>query len=47
LQDLARGYAGQSPEALVSALTGTIAGFGPHLADDVALLALGISPPPA
>jgi sigma-B regulation protein RsbU (phosphoserine phosphatase) len=44
LRDLAQGYAGQSPKALVSALTGTIAGFGPHLADDVALLALGISP---
>ena len=42
LQTLAAQYAGTSPEALVSALSEVLAGFGPRLADDTALLALGV-----
>ncbi|MFG1817718.1 PP2C family protein-serine/threonine phosphatase [Kribbella sp. NPDC049174] len=42
LQILATRYAGTSPEALVSALSDVLAGFGPGLDDDTALLALGV-----
>jgi sigma-B regulation protein RsbU (phosphoserine phosphatase) len=41
LQTLAGQYAGTSPAALVEALSDVLAGFGPRLADDTALLALG------
>jgi sigma-B regulation protein RsbU (phosphoserine phosphatase) len=41
LQKLASGYAGTSPHALVGALSDVLAAFGPGLADDTALLALG------
>ena len=41
LQTLASQYAGTSPAALVEALSDVLAGFGPRLADDTALLALG------
>ncbi|GAA0937408.1 SpoIIE family protein phosphatase [Kribbella koreensis] len=41
LRALARQYAGTSPDALVAALSEVLAGFGPRLADDTALLALG------
>jgi sigma-B regulation protein RsbU (phosphoserine phosphatase) len=42
LQNLATQYAGMSPDALVKALSDVLAGFGPRLADDTALLALGV-----
>lgn len=41
VQALAGQYAGTSPNALVEALSDVLAGFGPRLADDTALLALG------
>jgi phosphoserine phosphatase RsbU/P len=41
LRALATQYAGTSPTALVEALSAVLAGFGPRLADDTALLALG------
>ncbi|WBQ08222.1 PP2C family protein-serine/threonine phosphatase [Kribbella sp. CA-293567] len=41
LQTLASQHAGTSPTAFVEALSGVLAGFGPRLADDTALLALG------
>ncbi|QNE22726.1 SpoIIE family protein phosphatase [Kribbella qitaiheensis] len=41
LRTLATQYAGTSPAALVEALSAVLAGFGPRLADDTALLALG------
>jgi sigma-B regulation protein RsbU (phosphoserine phosphatase) len=41
LRALAGQYAGTSPGALVEALSDVLAGFGPRLADDTALLALG------
>ncbi|WP_405059482.1 SpoIIE family protein phosphatase [Kribbella sp. NBC_01505] len=44
VQKLAGQYAGGSPAALVQALSEVVAGFGPRLADDTALLAFG---PPA
>ena len=41
LRMLATQYAGTSPNALVGALSDVLSGFGPRLADDTALLALG------
>ena len=41
LRTLATQYAGTSPNALVGALSDVLSGFGPRLADDTALLALG------
>lgn len=41
LSALAGQYAGTSPAALVEALSDVLAGFGPRLADDTALLVLG------
>ncbi len=41
VQELAARHAGSTPEALVTALSAVLAGFGPHLADDTALLAFG------
>ena len=41
VRTLASQYAGTSPTALVEALSDVLAGFGPRLADDTALLALG------
>jgi sigma-B regulation protein RsbU (phosphoserine phosphatase) len=41
LKALAARYAGAPPAALVEALSDVLAGFGPRLADDTALLALG------
>jgi len=41
LQTLASRHAGTSPTALVEALSDVLAGFGPRLADDTALLVLG------
>ncbi|MEV6412740.1 SpoIIE family protein phosphatase [Kribbella sp. NPDC051718] len=41
LRALAGQYAGTSPDALVAALSEVLAGFGPRLADDTALLAFG------
>jgi phosphoserine phosphatase RsbU/P len=42
LKTLAGQCAGTSPSALVDALSDVLAGFGPRLADDTALLALGV-----
>jgi sigma-B regulation protein RsbU (phosphoserine phosphatase) len=42
LQTLATQYAAMSPDALVKALSDVLAGFGHRLADDTALLALGV-----
>ncbi|TCO20378.1 sigma-B regulation protein RsbU (phosphoserine phosphatase) [Kribbella steppae] len=42
LRTLATQYAGTSPDALVTALSDVLAGFGPRLSDDTALLALGV-----
>lgn len=44
LRTLATRYAGTSPDALVEALSDVLADFGPRLADDTALLALGAPP---
>jgi sigma-B regulation protein RsbU (phosphoserine phosphatase) len=41
VQSLAGQYAGNSPHALVHALSEVLAGFGPRLADDTALLGFG------
>jgi sigma-B regulation protein RsbU (phosphoserine phosphatase) len=46
LRTLATRYAGTSPDALVEALSDVLADFGPRLADDTALLALGASTHP-
>jgi len=42
LLTLAMRYAGTSPDALITALSDVLAGFGPRLSDDAALLALGV-----
>lgn len=44
LLELAREYAGTSPKALVASLSDVLDSFGPHLADDTAILALGVPP---
>ncbi|MEV5967017.1 SpoIIE family protein phosphatase [Kribbella sp. NPDC051952] len=46
VQTLASRYAGTSPHALAEALSDVLAGFGPRLSDDTALLALGASSRP-
>ncbi|MFE2049677.1 PP2C family protein-serine/threonine phosphatase [Streptomyces sp. NPDC059459] len=45
LRDFAAGHAGESPQAVLHALTGLLDGFGDGLDDDTALLTLGVPAP--